>query len=488
MTQEEIVRRERLEKMEAAGIEPYPSGSSRTHMLQEVMDQFEAYLADQTSVVCAGRVRLIRKHGGLTFVQLQDASRMMQLALHKDQIGEEQYNQFHEFVDVGDFIELTGVVFNTKKGEPTIDVKQFHIAAKSLLPLPEKFHGLTDVEARYRERELDLIMNAESRERFIVRSKMISAIRRFLDEKGFMEVETPILQPVPGGASARPFITHHNALDADLYLRIAPELYLKRLLVGGFEKIYEIGRCFRNEGIDYSHNPEFTMLELYWSFADAETFIQMLEDLLSHAVSASLGEKENFSVPFPRITFREAILNACGIDIDSTRTIDEIMDACKEKNIQVDFGGCVGIGEYYDALWKGTARARMEQPTWVFDYPIELKPLARAKTEDKTKSASAQLVVNGAEVVNAYYHELNDPIDQRNRFAEQQALREKGSEEAQWTDEEFLRALEHGMPPSSGVGIGIDRLVAILTDAPNLKEVILFPTLRPKTIEAPEAV
>lgn len=492
MTQEEIVRRERLEKMKMEGLDPYPSGSNRTHMLQEVMSGFESFFADQTSVICAGRVRLIRKHGGLTFVQLQDASRTMQLALHKDQIGEATYEQFHEFVDVGDFVEVTGVVFNTKKGEPTIDVKAFHIVSKALLPLPEKFHGLTDVEARYRERELDLIMNADVRSRFIARSKLVSSMRRFLDTNGFMEVETPMLQPIPGGASAKPFVTHHNALDADLYLRIAPELYLKRLIVGGFEKIYEVGRCFRNEGIDYAHNPEFTMLELYWAFAEKESFIHLLEDLLMtvihEAIDPLADELKNteiqFIAPFPRLTFRQAILDACGIDIDLVAEPEPLLALCKEKGIFVDFTGCVGMGEYYDALWKSTARPNVLQPTWIFDYPTSLKPLTKAKEEDPTKSACIQLVIQGAEVVNAYYNELNDPIDQRNRFEEQQTLREKGSEEAQWMDEAFLSALEHGMPPTSGVGIGIDRLIAFLTNAPNLKEVILFPTLKPKNQEA----
>ena len=494
MTQEEVVRRERLKKMKMAGLDPYPSGSLRTHMLQEVMDNFELFLANQISVICDGRVRLIRKHGGLTFVQLQDASRTMQLALHKDQIGEAAYEQFHEFVDVGDFLEVTGIVFHTKKGEPTIDVKAFRIMSKALMPLPEKFHGLTDIEARYRERELDLIMNADVRNRFIARSKLVASMRRFLDGQGFMEVETPMLQPIPGGASAKPFITHHNALDVDLYLRIAPELYLKRLIVGGFEKIYEIGRCFRNEGIDYAHNPEFTMLELYWAFAETESFVSLLENLLMTVIREAIDPLEDglknpdiqFAAPFPRLTFRQAIIDACEIDIDKIQTGDSMISATREKGLSIDFGGCVGMGEYYDALWKNTARPNIVQPTWVFDYPTSLKPLTKAKEEDPTKSACMQLVIQGAEVVNAYYNELNNPIDQRNRFLEQQTLREKGSEEAQWMDEAFLGALEHGMPPTSGVGIGIDRLVAFLTNAPNLKEVILFPTLKPKSVETPE--
>jgi len=317
---------------------------------------------------------------------------------------------------------------------------------------------------------------------------MIAALRQELASKGFLEVETPILQPIPGGASARPFVTHHNALHADLYLRIAPELYLKRLIVGGFEKIFEIGRCFRNEGIDYAHNPEFTMLELYWSFSDKDSFFALLESLLSQAAQAvrsclpqTASSSIQFQAPFPRMTFREAILNKTNIDIDQITSKEDLIQACKEQKVQVDFDGCFGMGEFFDALWKTTTRPHIEQPTWIFDYPADLKPLARMKDDDATKSACAQLVVTGAEVVNAYYHELNNPLDQRERFVQQQALREKGSEDAQWMDEEFLLALEHGMPPTCGVGIGLDRLMALLSDSPNLKEVILFPTLRPKT-------
>lgn len=488
MTQEEIARRERLNILQDRGIDPYPSECKRTHTLGEVLDCFPLLFEKKTAVTCVGRVRLIRKHGGLTFVRLEDFSAVMQLALHRDQIGENNYQAFHEIVDIADFLEISGIVFYTKKGEPTLDVQTYKILAKSLRPLPEKWHGLTDVEARYRERELDLLANADVKKRFIARANVISSMRQFLNHQGFLEVETPILQLIPGGASARPFVTHHNTLDVDLYLRIAPELYLKRLIVGGFEKIFEIGRCFRNEGIDYAHNPEFTMLELYWAFVNKEVFVKIIEDLFSHIIHEAIdplgpqlhNTNIKFDTPFLRLTFAEAILSNVGIDIQKIDKPEMLESVCREKQIGVNFDGCVGMGEYFDELWKQSVRSMIEQPTWIFDYPIELKPLAKKNDDDPTKSASAQLVIQGAEIVNAYYHELNDPIDQRKRFMEQQFLREKGSEEAQWMDEDFLRALEHGMPPTSGFGIGIDRLVACLTNAPNLKEVILFPTLKPK--------
>jgi lysyl-tRNA synthetase class 2 len=303
-------------------------------------------------------------------------------------------------------------------------------------------------------------------------------MRAFLDAQGFLEVETPVLQPIPGGANARPFVTHHNALDTDLYLRIAPELYLKRLVVGGLEKVYEVARCFRNEGIDPSHNPEFTMLELYWAYADKEAFISMIEEMLARMVKDALGT--DIGAPFPRLTFREAVLKETGIDIDELKNEKDVIAAVKKAKVKVDFKNCVGLGEYLDELYKKTARAKLEGPVWVFDYPVEMKPLSARVPGEPTKSASAQLVMQGAEIVNAYYHELHNPIDQRERFEHQQALAEKGSEEAQRMDTAFLEALEHGMPPTSGFGMGIDRLAAILTGSPSLKEVILFPTLRPK--------
>jgi lysyl-tRNA synthetase class 2 len=313
-------------------------------------------------------------------------------------------------------------------------------------------------------------------------------LRQFLNDRDFLEVETPVLQPIPGGANARPFVTHHNALDVDLYLRIAPELYLKRLLVGGFEKIYEIARCFRNEGIDYAHNPEFTQIELYWAYAEREAFISFMEEMIVYMVAQAIGAKRvegekgayAFEAPFPRITFRQAIIEACGIDINEHREPESLVAAVKEKGLSVGFENAVGIGEYYDELYKKTARVNIDGPVWVLDYPVEMKPLANTSEEDPTKSAAIQLVIGGAEIVNAYYHELHDPIEQRQRFVEQQKLAEQGSEEAQKMDEGFLEALEHGMPPACGFGMGLDRLAAILTGSHSLKEVILFPTLRPR--------
>lgn len=488
MTQEEHDRLGRLQQLRDAGVDPYPPDTGRTHTALEILEQFENLESQKTQVKLVGRIRLFRKHGALTFGQLQDQSGTVQIALRKDVIGEAAYHFFHETTDVGDFLEVEGTVFLTKKGEKTVEVMRQRIIAKALMPLPEKWHGLSDVEARYRQRELDLLSHPTVRHRFLVRSKMISALRRYLDGIGFLEVETPVLQPIPGGANARPFITHHNALDSDLYLRIAPELYLKRLIIGGFEKVYEVGRLFRNEGIDQAHNPEFTTIELYWAFVAKETFIKMLEDTMRHIVHAGTGTLQvshegtfiDFESDWPRVTFREAILQNCGIDIDLLRTPEAIEQAVSTKQFSIDFSRCVGIGEYYDELFKKTARASLVQPTWVMDYPIELKPLAKTSSSDPSKSASIQLIVKGQEIINAYYYELNDPLEQRKRFEEQQALREQGSDVAQFMDEEFLNALMHGMPPTSGMAIGIDRLTAFITDAPNLKEVILFPTLRPE--------
>lgn len=486
-TSEREVRLGRLQSLVKHGLDPYPTEVKRTHTVEQAQADFDQLLADQTAVVIVGRAKALRNIGALTFLRLEDGTGLMQAVLKRDDLGD-AYKTFSDHADVGDFFEVSGTAFVTKSGEKSILASGVRFLSKAILPLPEKFHGLQDVETRYRHRELDLISNPEVKQKFVVRSKFLSAMRRFLDERGFLEVETPILQPIPGGATARPFVTHHNALDAEFYLRIAPELYLKRLLVGGFEKIYEIGRCFRNEGIDYSHNPEFTMLEMYQAYVNKDEYIDLIENMLRSSIEQSSGRepveiegtKLDWFGEWPRVTFRDAIKNSCGLDINDLATPDSIIKAAVDKQLKIDWKGCVGMGDYYDTLYKATARPGLVQPTWVFDYPVDLKPLTKRHPEDPTKSSSAQLVVMGAEIVNAYYYELNDPVDQRARLESQQSLRDQGSEEAQWMDEDFLQALETGMPPVSGMGIGIDRMCALITGSHNLKEVILFPTLKPK--------
>ncbi len=493
---EREVRLGRLQSLEKHGIDPYPSEVKRTHTVTELLANFEALLESKDLVTIVGRTKALRNIGALTFLRLEDGTGLIQAVLKRDDLGD-AYKTFSDHADVGDFFEVTGTAFVTKSGEKSVLATGARFLAKAILPLPEKWHGLQDIETRYRHRELDLISNPDVKQKFIVRSKFLSALRRFLDDRGFLEVETPILQPIPGGANARPFVTHHNALDAEFYLRIAPELYLKRLVVGGFEKIYEIGRCFRNEGIDYSHNPEFTMIEMYQAYVNKDEYIDLIENMLRSSIEAARGQgpvevegtQIDFFQPWPRTTFREAIKATCGIDIDDHVTPEAVMQAAKDKQIRVDWKGCVGLGDYYDTLYKATARPGLTQPTWVFDYPIDLKPLAKRQPEDHTKSASAQLVVMGAEIVNAYYHDLNDPIDQRSRLEAQQVLRDQGSEEAQWMDTDFLQALETGLPPLGGMGLGIDRICSLITGSHNLKEVILFPTLKPtKSAGAGESV
>ncbi|MEK7073350.1 MAG: lysine--tRNA ligase [Patescibacteria group bacterium] len=487
MADEIIARHEKLNTLRAEGMEPYPPGAERTATIVETLAHFASWVEEAREVTLAGRVMTIRVHGGLLFADVCDATGRIQIAFKED-IDGAGFARMRDRIDPADIVEITGTLFTTKRGEQTMLVRTWRPLAKALLPLPEKWHGLSDVEIRFRERELDLLTNAEVRERFLLRSRAIHAMRTFLHEQGFMEVETPILQSIAGGASARPFVTRHNALGVDLYLRIAPELYLKRLLVGGFEKIFEIGRCFRNEGIDYAHNPEFTIMELYWAYARKEEFLSFLEELLGRVLTETIGsttvthegETLDFASPWPRMTFRDAVMNACGLDIDVLRTPDALAKAAKAKKLDINFSDCVGLGACYDELYKRVARSQIIRPTWILDYPIEMKPLTRIHPDDPTKSASAQLVVRGAEIINAFYHELNDPEDQRKRFEEQQALREQGSTEAQPMDEPFLRAIAHGMPPAAGVGIGIDRLVMLLTGAHNIKETILFPTLRPE--------
>ena len=492
MSEETRTRREKLEDLRVRGLDPYPKNPERLTTIAEAQASFDVWAENGQECQFAGRLFTIRVHGGMMFADLKDESGKIQIAFKQDEIGEEVFALFRDTMDPGDFVEVRGVLFLTKRGERTLSVRTWRPLAKALQPLPEKWHGLQDVETRYRERELDLLSNPEVKERFLLRSRLVSGLRRFLDEAGFIEVETPMLHPIAGGANARPFITHHNALNADFFLRIAPELYLKRLLVGGFERVYEIGRCFRNEGIDHTHNPEFTMMELYWAFAGKERFIAFLEDMMRSVIRYAVGTDTfqigettvSFAEAFPRVTFRQAVLEATGIDINHCPTEAALKEAVMNAGLAIDFSKVQGLGECLDELYKQTARQKIVSPVWVLDYPAEMKPLCNVSDEDPTKASCAQLVMAGAEIVNAFYYELNDPLVQRERLEAQERLASAGSEEAQRLDESFLRALEHGMPPAGGMGMGIDRLVSLLTNAGSLKEVILFPTLRPKQEEA----
>ena len=470
-----------------AGVNPFPSRAERTHTIAEMLSQFEALQSANAEVTLVGRFRTIRKHGGLTFAHLEDGSGRMQVAFHRDRLGDEAYNFFHATIDMGDFVELTGTPFVTKKGEHSLDVRSYKLLAKSLLPLPEKWHGLSDTEVRYRQRYLDLLANDDVRRIFKTRATALSAIRAYLDDHGFLEVETPVLQAVPGGASAKPFITHHNALDIDLYLRIAPELYLKRLVVGGYERVYEVARCFRNEGIDHSHNPEFTQVEGYAAYMDYEALMSFLEGMMLAILKACglnpsavpfQGDTLNFSSPWPRIKFRDAILKHADIDIDLYKSRDEIASVAIKHNVPV--ASADSQMTIVDNIYKTHVRPNIIQPTYLIDFPAEISPLAKRKASDPRVVEMFQLVYGrGVENIKAF-SELNDPVDQELRFKEQDEARARGDEEAQFGDDDFVTALKHGMPPTAGFGIGIDRLTTLLTDMHSLKEVILFPTLRPE--------
>jgi lysyl-tRNA synthetase class 2 len=494
-SEEKAAREAKLRRFLDAGIDPYPAKFDRTHTLSALAADFDALSGKQASVKTAGRLRAFRGHGGLAFATLEDGGGKFQIALRRDAFGEKDFDLWTADLDVGDFIGVEGTLFATKRGEKTLDVKKITLLAKALLPLPEKWHGLTDTEVRYRKRYLDLLANPEVREIFAKRTLVVKTIRDFLDNEGFAEVETPILQPLAGGAAAKPFVTHHNALNFDMYLRVAPELYLKRLIVGGYEKVYEIARCFRNEGIDHSHNPEFTQVEFYWAYADYEDLMRMAERLLlailekTNKGSAKLeaeGTVLDFTPPFKRISLKEIVIDKTGIDIDEFNTEEKLRAAIKKRGLRVDVGNTYGYGETVEAIYKEYCRDTIVQPTFLTDYPAEMIPLAKRKKNDSTKIATFQLVVKGMEVCKAY-NELNDPIDQAERFKEQDKLRAKGAEEAQETDNDFIEALSYGMPPTAGFGMGIERLCLLLTGVHSVKETILFPTLRPEEGQAPAA-
>ncbi|MBF8280568.1 MAG: lysS [Candidatus Magasanikbacteria bacterium] len=493
--EESASRLSKLERIKKSGANPYPQWTGRTHTIANVLENFDVLAAEQKEVVIAGRLRALRGQGGTTFGNLEDASGRVQVFFRKDNLPADLYLRLEKEIDLGDFLAVYGKLMTTKTGEKTVLVTSWRLISKALLPLPDKFHGLADVEMRYRQRYLDLLANPESMRIAKIRSNVVKWIREFFDHRDFIEVETPILQAIPGGASARPFKTHHNALDVDLYLRVAPELYLKRLIVGGFEKVYEMARCFRNEGIDHAHNPEFTQIEFYWAYADYEMLMKLTEELLGGLVERIYGKRQfeyegaalNFKAPFPRLTFRDVIFKETKIDLDKvreTKTLKKEIEKYLRTIIHVQqatfsFAGFNSFSELADQLYKYSCRPKIIQPTFITDYPAEMIPLAKRKEDDQSKIATMQLVVNGLEICKAY-NELNDPIDQEERFHEQQALRERGAEEAMWFDEDYVIALKHGMPPTAGFGMGIDRLLQVLTGSHNLKEVILFPTLRPK--------
>jgi len=478
------IRLEKLKAIEKAGFLAYPMETKRTHKIEDVLKDFANLSRLKKEVILVGRIRALRSHGGLTFGHIEDGTGKIQIYLKKDRLGEKSYQFFLENFDIGDFIEVRGILLKTKTGEKSLQVADYKILAKSLLPLPEKWHGLKDAEERFRKRYLDLIFNPEVKKKFEIRSKIIREIRNFLEKEGFLEVETPILQPIYGGAKARPFKTYLNAFDMDVFLRIAPELYLKRLLVGGFEKVYEIGKCFRNEGVDRFHNPDFTMLEFYWAFVDYKDLMKLTEKMISTIVKNIFkktkinyqGKEVDFKTPWPRVEFSQLIKKYTKINVKDIHQ-DALLKKAKELGITVEKGA--GKAEILDEIYKKFCRPKIWQPTFIIHFPSGFQPLAKSLEKDPQILANFQLVAAGLELNNAF-SELNDSLEQKKRFEEQEKSFEAGLKEAQRMDEDFLEALEYGMPPAAGLGMGIDRLVCLLTDSHSLREIILFPTMKPK--------
>lgn len=487
-------RRRSLEQLRQLGIEPYPAELFPvTHLAEGIKSNF----VDGETVTIAGRLMSQRVMGKASFGELQDSTGRIQVYFNRDEIcpGEDKtlYNDvFKKLLDLGDFIGITGTVFKTQVGETSVNVTSFKLLSKALKPLPlpktdaeGKVHdAFTDPELRYRQRYVDLVVNPKVRETFVKRTKTMAAMRQFFNEQGYMEVETPILQPIPGGASARPFITHHNALDIPLYLRIANELYLKRLIVGGFDGVYEFAKDFRNEGMDRTHNPEFTVMEIYVAYKDynwmmdfTETMIERVANTVCGTTEITVGGKAiSLKAPFKRISMRDSILEFTGFDING-KTEDELRAACQSMGIETT--PAMGKGKLIDEIFGEKCEGNYIQPTFITDYPLEMSPLCKRHRDNPELTERFELMINGKEVANAY-SELNDPIDQRERFEEQMRLSEKGDDEAMFIDQDFLRALEYGMPPTSGMGIGIDRLVMLLTDNSSIQEVLFFPQMRPE--------
>jgi lysyl-tRNA synthetase class 2 len=483
LSEQERVRREKLDKLKAAGIHPYPERFEMSHELGDARN-----LPDGTQgVSVAGRITAIRRMGKLSFITLQDLKGKLQLCMKIDDVGEQNYQHYVDFIDIGDFFGAKGEMFTTRVGEKTLQVKEYTFLGKCLRPLPEKFHGLQDIEIKYRQRYLDLITSEEARQRFLLRSAIIREMRNFLEGESFIEVETASLQPNPSGALARPFKTHHNALDIDLFLRIAPETYLKRLVVGGFHHVFEFARCYRNEGVSPNHLQEFTMVEgysAYWNYQDNMSLMKRLFQTVFQktlgTTKIKLGDVEvDFGGEWSTVTFRDLILQDSGIDIEQFKSAPELLAAIKDKRIDLeeDHPEKLGRGNLIDILYKKVSRPKMVGPTFLTEHPIDLSPLARANDRRSDLTDRFQLVVNGVEIVNAY-SELVDPIEQMKRLEEQARLNAEGDQDAMVKDDDYVSSMEYGMPPISGWGIGIDRLVQFVTNSDNIKDCVLFPLTR----------
>lgn len=477
------IRLNRLNNVKKAHLNPYPKESFRSHEVGAVLEQFSSLEKKSGKISLTGRLRAVRLHGGSCFAALEDNSGRIQIYFKKDELGEKDYSFFNDSFDIGDFIQAEGALFKTQRGEKTLLVKKFRMLSKALLPLPEKWHGLTDTEQRFRKRYLDLLANQEVKKIFIIRAKIIQFIREYFAKEGFIEVDTPVLQTVASGAIAKPFKTYHNALETDMYLRIAPEIFLKELIVGGFEKVFEIARCFRNEGIDFSHNPEFTQIEYYWAYKDYNDLMAFMEKFMPALVKEVIGSYEaeydghkiDFKGPYPRIDFRQALIDYAGIDLDEHDEKSLLMEARRQGINAEDFWG---KGKLADELYKKFVRPKLINPSYIINHPLELSPLAKKISDRPNYVERFQLILGGRiELMNAFT-ELNDPIDQEERFKFQAELAKRGDEEAMGKDDEFVEALKYGMPPTAGLGMGIERLVNILTNTHNIKEVILFPTMK----------
>ncbi|MDB2160960.1 lysine--tRNA ligase [Clostridium butyricum] len=485
-SEQEGLRREKLAELQKVDKDPFDVYKvNRTHTTGEVRDNYEELEGKEVTI--AGRIMSKRGQGKVVFSDIHDKDGKMQLFLKIDKVGEENLKEYKTY-DIGDWVAATGEVFTTQRGEISINVNSFELTCKSLKPLPEKWHGLKDPDLRYRQRELDIITNSEVKDTFVKRSRIISAMREFLDNRGFLEVETPILSPIAGGAAAKPFVTHHNTLDMDMFLRIAPELYLKRLIVAGFEKVYEIGRNFRNEGMSVRHNPEFTAIELYEAYSDYNDMMEITENMVAYVCEKINGTTKvtyqgteiDFMPPWRRITMVDAVKEYAGVDFTTINSDEEAQAIAKEKNLEFPKPlNTVTKGEVLNALYEEFGEEKMIQPTFIMDYPVENSPLTKKKRGNAEFTERFEAFVFGRELGNAY-SELNDPIVQRERFEQQANARELGDDEAYMLDEQFMSALETGMPPTGGLGIGIDRLIMFLTDSASIRDVILFPTMKPQ--------